>query len=52
LDEAGDVLKRGAVLVDEASEYGTGLHVLVTLEHTVRDGRRVLQRLAQTWPSA
>jgi hypothetical protein len=28
LDEAGDVLKRGAALVDEASEYGTGLHVL------------------------
>jgi len=39
LEEAGDVLKRGAILVNEADEYGTAAHVLVTLEHTIRDGR-------------
>ena len=39
LDETGDVLKRGAILVDEADEHGLGPRVLVTLEHGVRDGR-------------
>jgi superfamily II DNA/RNA helicase len=39
LEEAGDVLKRGAILVDEANEYGLEPHVLVTLEHAIRDGR-------------
>jgi len=39
LEEAGDVLKRGAILVDEADEYRAGPRVLVTLEHTIRDGR-------------
>ena len=31
LEEAGDVLKRGAILVDEADEYGLEPRVLVTL---------------------
>src|SRR5262249_24353522 len=39
LEEVGDVLKRGAVLVDEADEDGLGPRVLVTLEHAIRDGR-------------
>jgi len=39
LEEAGDVLKRGAILVDEADEYGLEPHVLVTLDHAIRDGR-------------
>ena len=39
LEEAGDVLKRGAILVDEADEHGQGPRVLITLEHAVRDGR-------------
>jgi hypothetical protein len=39
LEEAGDVLKRGAVLVDEANEHSLGPRVLVTLEHAIRDGR-------------
>ncbi|MGJ4924378.1 helicase-related protein [Bradyrhizobium oligotrophicum] len=39
LEEAGDVLKRGAILVDEANEDGRGPRVLVTLEHAIRDGR-------------
>jgi hypothetical protein len=39
LEEAGDVLKRGAILVDEADERGLGPRVLVTLEHAIRDGR-------------
>jgi len=36
LEEAGDVLKRGAILVDEADEYGLEPHVLVTLDHAIR----------------
>ena len=39
LEEAGDVLKRGAILVDEADEHGSVPRVLVTLEHAIRDGR-------------
>ena len=39
LEEAGDVLKRGAILVDETDEHGLGPRVLVTLEHAIRDGR-------------
>ncbi|WP_407194612.1 helicase-related protein [Bradyrhizobium sp. STM 3566] len=39
LEEAGDVLKRGAILVDEADEGRASARVLVTLEHTIRDGR-------------
>jgi SNF2 family DNA or RNA helicase len=39
LEEAGDVLKRGAILVDEADEYGLRPRVLVTLEHAIRDGQ-------------
>jgi hypothetical protein len=39
LEEAGDVLKRGAILVDEAGEYGSDPRVLVTLEHAIRDSR-------------
>jgi Domain of unknown function (DUF3883) len=39
LEEAGDALKRGAILVNEADEYGRGPRVLVTLEHAIRDGR-------------
>jgi superfamily II DNA or RNA helicase len=39
LEEGGDVLKQGAILVDEADEHGTAPRVLVTLDHTVRDGR-------------
>jgi superfamily II DNA or RNA helicase len=39
LEEAGDVLKRGAILVDEAGGYNVGPRVLVTLEHGIRDGR-------------
>jgi superfamily II DNA or RNA helicase len=39
LEEAGDVLKRGAVLVDETDKHGVGPRLLVTLEHAIRDGR-------------
>ncbi|HEY7246568.1 MAG TPA: DUF3883 domain-containing protein [Xanthobacteraceae bacterium] len=39
LEEAGDVLKRGAILVDEAGAHGSEPRVLVTLEHAIRDGR-------------
>ena len=39
LDEHVDVLKRGAVLVDEADE-GTQPRLLFTLEHVVQDGRK------------
>jgi SNF2 family DNA or RNA helicase len=39
LEEAGDALKRGAILVDEADEHSLGPRVLVTLEHAIRDGR-------------
>ena len=39
LEEAGDVLKRGAILVDEAGKHGSEPRVLVTLEHAIRDGR-------------
>jgi SNF2 family DNA or RNA helicase len=39
LEEAGDVLKRGAVLVDEVNEHGLGPRVLLTLDHAIRDGR-------------
>jgi SNF2 family DNA or RNA helicase len=39
LEEAGDVLKRGAILIDEADDNGSGPRVLVTLEHAIRDGR-------------
>lgn len=39
LEEASDVLKRGAILVDEADAYGVAPRVLVTLEHAIRDGR-------------
>ncbi len=39
LDEAGDVLKQGAILVDEADEHGERPRVLITLEHAVKDGR-------------
>lgn len=39
LEEAGDVLKRGAILVDEADEQFLGPRVLVTLDHAIRDGR-------------
>lgn len=39
LEDAGDVLKQGAILVNEADEYGVAPRVLVTLEHTIRDGR-------------
>ncbi|MFM9863451.1 MAG: helicase-related protein [Micropepsaceae bacterium] len=39
LEGAGDVLKRGAILVDEADEHGQGPRVLITLEHAIRDGR-------------
>lgn len=39
LEDAGDVLKRGALLVDETNEHGLGPRVLITLEHAIRDGR-------------
>lgn len=39
LEEVGDVLKRGAILVDDVDEHGLGPRVLVTLEHAIRDGR-------------
>jgi hypothetical protein len=39
LEDGGDVLKRGAILVDEAAENGFCPRVLVTLEHAIRDGR-------------
>lgn len=39
LEEGADVLKQGAILVDEADEHGLGPRILVTLEHAVRDGR-------------
>lgn len=39
LEDAGDVLKQGAILVNEADEFGVAPRVLVTLEHTIRDGR-------------
>jgi superfamily II DNA or RNA helicase len=39
LEESGDVLKQGAILVDEADEEGRAPRVLVTLEHAIRDGR-------------
>jgi superfamily II DNA or RNA helicase len=39
LEEAGDVLKRGVILVDETDQYGSSPRVLVTLEHAIRDGR-------------
>jgi hypothetical protein len=39
LEAAGDVLKTGAILVDEADEHGLGPRVLVTLDHAIRDGR-------------
>ena len=39
LEEGGDALKRGAILVDEADEHGLGPRVLLTLEHAIRDGR-------------
>jgi superfamily II DNA or RNA helicase len=39
LEEAGDVLKLGAILVDEAGEQGSEPRVLVTLEHAIRDAR-------------
>ena len=38
LERHGELLKRGAVLVDEADE-GDALRVLFHLEHAVRDGR-------------
>lgn len=39
LDQSGDVLKQGAILVDEADEQSTAARVLITLEHVVKDGR-------------
>jgi superfamily II DNA or RNA helicase len=39
LEESGDVLKQGAILVDQADEHGLAPRVLVTLEHAIRDGR-------------
>jgi superfamily II DNA or RNA helicase len=39
LEDIGDVLKRGAILVDEADESGLAPRVLLTLEHAIRDGR-------------
>src|SRR5262249_16517057 len=39
LEETGDVLKRGAILVDETDTQGSVPRVLITLEHAVRDGR-------------
>src|SRR5262249_40907600 len=39
LEEAGDVLRRGTILVDETGAHGSSPCVLVTLEHAVRDGR-------------
>jgi hypothetical protein len=39
LEESSDVLKQGAILVDEADEEGLAPRVLVTLEHAIRDGR-------------
>jgi Protein NO VEIN, C-terminal len=39
LAEAGDVLKRGAILVDETDVDGCSPRILVTLEHAIRDGR-------------
>lgn len=39
LDRAGDVLRQGAILVDETGRDAEAPHVLVMLEHAVRDGR-------------
>jgi hypothetical protein len=39
LEDCGDALKRGAILVDEAGTFGPDSQVLVTLEHAIRDGR-------------
>jgi hypothetical protein len=39
LEDAGDVLRRGAILVDEADEHGLAPRVLITLEHAIRDGK-------------
>lgn len=39
LDRAGDIMKQGAVLVDESGRDAEAPHVLVMLEHAVRDGR-------------
>jgi superfamily II DNA or RNA helicase len=39
LEEGSDVLKRGAILVDETDEIGLEPRVLITLEHAIRDGR-------------
>jgi superfamily II DNA or RNA helicase len=39
LEELSDVLKQGAILVDEADEHGLAPRVLITLEHAIRDGR-------------
>jgi superfamily II DNA or RNA helicase len=40
LEESGDVLRLGAILVDEAADQvGAGPRVLVTLAHAIRDGR-------------
>lgn len=38
LDKAGDVLRQGAILVDDSGRFETP-RVLVMLEHAVRDGR-------------
>jgi hypothetical protein len=39
LEVSGDVLKRGAILVDETGAVGRDPRVLITLEHAIRDGR-------------
>ena len=39
LDEHGDILKRGSVLVDD-NDDGTTPRLLFTLEHVIRDGRK------------
>ena len=39
LDRAGDVLRQGAILVDETGRDADAPHVLVMLEHAIRDGR-------------
>lgn len=39
LDRAGDVLRQGAILVDETGRDAEEPHILVSLEHAIRDGR-------------
>jgi hypothetical protein len=39
LDRAGDVLRQGALLVDETDQNAEEPHILVSLEHAIRDGR-------------